>query len=149
MRRVGLCVALGVVGAVWAGQATRPAAQFFTDGEGLAAGGYDVVSYFAGKPVKGERGLAVRHGGATFVFATAENRAAFEAEPGKYAPQFGGWCAMGMAGGYKAPTDALAYTVHEGRLYLNYNAGVTEAWRKDLAGNIAKAEKNWPSVREK
>jgi YHS domain-containing protein len=129
--------------------ATRPVVMFHTNDQGQAAGGYDVVAYFSGTAKKGDDSHRAEYGGATFLFTSTEHCEQFISEPSKYAPQYGGWCAMGMAGGYKAPTDPLAFTVVDGKLYLNYNAKVTEMWKKDMAGHIAKADKNWVEVAKK
>lgn len=130
-------------------QAAGGKVEYFVNKEGLAAGGNDVVSYFEGKAEKGVAEFEVVHGGAKFRFVSKAHLEAFVAAPGKYAPQYGGWCAMGMAGGYKAPTDAAAFTVVEGKLYLNYSAKVTEMWAKDREALIVKADKNWPEVSKK
>jgi YHS domain-containing protein len=125
--------------------ATRPAVN--VDAEGLALGGHDVVAYFDGAASKGSPDLTATHAGATYRFATAAHRDAFIAAPAKYLPQYGGYCAAGMAGGYKAPTDPTAFTVHEGRLYLNFNHDVTRGWLKDRDANIAKADANWAKIK--
>jgi YHS domain-containing protein len=125
-------------------------AQNNVDSSGLALKGYDPVAYFSeGKPVPGKPEFTARHEGATYRFASAANRDAFAAAPGKYAPQYGGYCAFGMASGYKAPIEPDAWTIVEGKLYLNYNQSVRSRWSADIPGFIRKAEANWPSVRSK
>jgi YHS domain-containing protein len=117
------------------------------DLDGPAIKGYDPVAYFeAGKPVAGSAQFTAAHKGATFRFATAANRDAFAAAPEKYAPQYGGFCAYGAAGGYKADIDPAAYTIVNGKLYLNYNRRIQTSWNQDQPGYILKADKNWPSV---
>jgi YHS domain-containing protein len=125
-------------------------AQNNVDSSGLALKGYDPVAYFSeGKPVPGRPEFTARHEGATYRFASAANRDAFAAAPGKYAPQYGGYCAYGMASGYKAPIEPDAWTIVDGKLYLNYNQSVRSRWSADIPGFIRKAEANWPSVRSK
>lgn len=130
--------------------ATRPTKiEFFTNKQGLAAGGNDVVAYFGGKVDTGSDEFEAVLGGAKFVFASQALKDAFVAAAEKYAPQYEGWCAIGMAGGHKTPTDAAAFTVAAGKLYLNHSPKVTEMWAKDMKGLIAKADANWPTAREK
>jgi YHS domain-containing protein len=123
----------------WAGE--------FFEKEGVALRGHDPVAYFADqKPIKGFPEFKAQHQGSTFFFASKANRDAFVADPAKYAPQYGGFCAFGMAGGYKAATDPAAFTVVDGKLYLNYNREVQKQWSSDIPGFVGKADKNWPSV---
>jgi YHS domain-containing protein len=120
------------------------------DSSGLALQGHDPVAYFTeGRPVPGRPELTATHEGATYRFASAANRDAFAAAPGKYAPQYGGYCAYGMASGYKAPVEPDAWTIVEGKLYLNYNRSVRSRWSSDIPGHVRKADANWPSVRSK
>lgn len=123
----------------WAGE--------FFEKDGAALRGYDAVAYFSdGKPVKGLAELKADYKGSTFHFASKANRDAFVADPAKYAPQYGGFCAFGMSGGYKAATDPAAFTIVDGKLYLNYNRDVQKQWSGDIPGFIDKADKNWPEV---
>ncbi|MCD6043545.1 MAG: hypothetical protein K0R40_3148 [Burkholderiales bacterium] len=123
-------------------------AQGNVDAAGLALQGYDPVAYFTeGKPVRGKAEFAARHDGATYRFASAANRDAFAAAPAKYAPQYGGYCAFGMASGYKAPIEPDAWTVVDGKLYLNYNRSVRSRWSSDVPGHIRKADAHWPKLR--
>lgn len=125
-------------------------AQNNVDASGLALKGYDPVAYFTeGKPVQGKPEFTARHEGATYRFASAANRDAFLAGPAKYAPQYGGYCAYGMASGYKAPIEPDAWTIVDGKLYLNYSQSVRDRWSSDIPGFIRKADANWPSVRSK
>lgn len=118
--------------------------------KGVAIKGYDPVAYFTdGKPVQGAASHVSTYKGATFRFASAAHKAAFDANPEKYAPQFGGFCAFGTAGGYKADIDPAAFSVVDGKLYLNYNKTVQGKWKQDVAGYVSKAEANWPEVKGK
>ena len=123
------------------------AGEFYETG-GLAIRGYDPVAYFAEqRPVQGSTRYTSSYLGSMFHFATAENRAAFQANPARFAPQYGGFCAYGMALGYKAKIEPDAFTIVEGKLYLNYDRSVRDRWSRDIAGHIKKADRNWPTVR--
>lgn len=113
----------------------------------LALSGYDPVSYFvAGGPKKGDAQFATTFKGVEYRFASADNLARFRANPNAYLPQYGGYCAWAVAGGYTAKSDPLAWKIVGGKLYLNYDQNVQKRWAKDIPGNIAKADKNWPQV---
>ena len=113
----------------------------------LALDGYDPVAYFkSGKAMKGSADQAVTWNGATWHFASAENKAAFEAGLQDYAPQFGGYCAWAVSQGYTAKGDPNNWRIVGGKLYVNYNATVQRNWEKDAPGHIAKGDKNWPVV---
>ncbi len=115
----------------------------------LAVSGYDPVAYFVeGRPVEGRKAFESEWNGATWRFASADNLAAFEADPEKFAPQYGGYCAWAVSQGYTASTDPEAWRIVEGKLYLNYSKSVQSTWIQDIPGNIAKADKNWPEVLE-
>jgi YHS domain-containing protein len=110
--------------------------------------GYDPVAYFKeSKPVKGKTELSYTWKQAIWLFTSQQNLDDFKANPEKFAPQFGGYCAYGMAEGHKAPTSPDAWTVLDDKLYLNYNKNVQVLWNKDRSGNIEKALKNWPTVK--
>lgn len=113
----------------------------------VAVGGYDPVAYFTqGKPVEGSKDFTATWNGATFRFASAENRDRFKANPQAFAPQYGGYCAWAVANGYTASGDPRVWKIVDGKLYLNYNAEVGQRWAKDISGNIARANANWPKV---
>lgn len=115
-----------------------------------AINGYDAVAYFTeGKPVIGLEKLAYEWRGETWHFASEKNLDLFKEAPEKYAPQYGGYCAFGMSRGYKAKTDPAAWTVVDGKLYLNYNTDVKSDWVKNQKEFIEKADKNWPTVKTK
>jgi len=121
-------------------------APIYSDASG-AIRGYDPVAYFTeGRPVKGSKEFTHRWNGAEWRFASAENRARFAAAPEKYAPQYGGYCAFGVAGGYAVKIEPDAWSVVDGKLYLNYDRGVQASWKKDVPGYIRKADANWPAV---
>jgi len=113
----------------------------------VAVGGYDPVAYFTEKrPVVGNSAITLVHEGVTWRFSSAANRDAFKAEPAKYAPQFGGYCAWAVAEGYTAKGDPTIWSITDGKLYLNYNASVQKSWERDVPGNITRAQGNWPKV---
>jgi YHS domain-containing protein len=112
--------------------------------------GYDPVAYFIeSKPVKGSEQLLYNWNNSNWYFSTQQNLDLFKANPEKYAPQYGGYCAYGLSNGYKAPTDADAWTIENGKLYLNYNIEVREMWNKERKERIERADKNWPQVKNK
>lgn len=144
----GLALAIPVIGTT-----LRPAAaaspEIFATG-GVAIHGTDPVAYFTeNKPVDGSSKHALMWMGATWYFASAANMAAFEADPHRYAPQYGGYCAYAAAQGAVATTVPEAFTIYEGKLYLNFSTGVRGLWQQDIPGNIKAADANWPSVLEK
>jgi YHS domain-containing protein len=115
--------------------------------EGVALGGYDAVSYFSGsEPAMGDAAITAPFGGATYRFASAANRDAFMKSPEKYTPQYGGFCAYAAAKGALAPGDPLAWTVVNDKLYINLSPAIKQTWAKDIPGNIAKADANWPTL---
>ena len=127
--------------------ALASAAGEFNESNGVAIKGYDPVAFFKeSKPVRGKDDLRSEYKGSTFVFANADNRAAFAADPEKYAPQYGGYCAFGTARGYKADIDPATFTVIDGRLYLNYNTQVQREWTADRTRFIRQADERWPTV---
>lgn len=113
----------------------------------LAVSGYDPVAYFTdNRPVKGDRRFSYDYQGAQWHFASAANRDRFIAEPTRYAPQYGGYCAWAVSEGDTASADPAFWKIVDGKLYLNYDAGVQKKWEKDIAGHIRKADANWPGV---
>ena len=147
----GAVVALAAVTLFHVGPATAAAPPVYTGiVKGVAVAGYDPVAYFTdGKPVKGSKDLITEYEGAAWRFASAANRDAFQADPAKYAPQYGGYCAWAVSQGYTANGDPQAWTIHDGKLYLNYNKKVRATWAKDIPGNVKKGDANWPAVLEK
>ncbi|MEN8834194.1 MAG: YHS domain-containing (seleno)protein [Pacificibacter sp.] len=115
--------------------------------DGVAIRGADPVAYFAQNAfVQGDASHALEWGGATWHFASAENKATFMADPKTYAPQFGGYCAYAASKGALADGDPEAWTIHNGKLYLNFSKNVRTIWLEDRDANIALAEANWPTL---
>lgn len=114
---------------------------------GHAIRGYDPVAYFReGRPVEGDAAHELEWNGAAWRFSSAENLAAFEADPEAYAPQYGGYCAYAVAKGSTASVDPEQWSVVDGKLYLNYSADIHERWKADVPGHIRAADANWPGV---
>jgi len=115
----------------------------------IAINGYDPVAYFTeGEPVEGAAEFSSEWEGATVLFASAEHKVMFDADPEAFAPKYGGYCAYAVSKGYTASTDPSAWTVHEGRLYLNYSRSVRALWTTRRSSHIQSADANWPSVLE-
>lgn len=125
-----------------------PPWEFYTE-NGIAVGGADPVAYFTQAAyVPGTASYTYDWAGATWQFASAENRDAFAQEPDRYAPQYGGYCAWAVSQGYTAPIDPTAWRVVEGKLYLNVSPQIQARWERDIPGHIAQADANWPQVLE-
>lgn len=140
-------VLLAGAAAAVAAPAAAAKPDVWTNFWGFAIRGYDPVAYFKdGRPVEGLADHEVEWNGASWRFASADNQAAFEADPAAYAPQFGGYCAWAVSRGYTASVTPEAWDVVGGKLYLNYSLAVRTNWRKDRAANIARGERNWPGV---
>lgn len=124
--------------------ATRPHAEAVNSQGGAAIQGFDPVAYFTrGAPTRGNPAFTTRWNGAEWRFASAANRAAFVAEPERYAPAFGGFCAYAVSEGYTASIDPRAWRIVDGRLYLNYSPGIQRTWEQDIPGRISRGEANW------
>ena len=120
------------------------------DKKGVAIQGHDPVAFFtANKPVKGDAKIQATHRGSLYQFASPENKDAFLKEPAKYEPAFGGYCAFGVSKGKLVEVDVNAFQVVGGRLLLQYSKGVRDDFNKDSAGNLKKADGNWPGLLEK
>lgn len=134
-----------------AGSASQPIRKGLLnlDQRRLAVRGYDVVSYFeAGEAQLGDRAHQVRWRGGLFRFTSASHAAMFRADPTRYAPRFGGYCAWAVSQGYVADADPLQWAIIEGRLYLNYDAKISARFAADAEQLIEKAGANWPRVVE-
>lgn len=120
------------------------------DRSGVGLKGYDPVAYFTQtKAVKGDAQFQSKANGVIYYFASAENKAAFDTNPAKYEPQFGGFCAWAVSRGYTAPVDPNAFQIVNGRLLLQYSLKVRKDFSADIEGNLRKADANWPSIVEK
>ncbi|QUJ76926.1 YHS domain-containing protein [Sulfitobacter albidus] len=128
----------------------------YVDDTGFAASGYDVVAYFSlpqnpvgqsqPAPVPGNKAITAEYNGATFAFSSEENREAFLANPAKYAPQYDGHCAYGVAKGGKVPGNPTLWRIVDDKLYLNITKNVVGFWEEDIPGNLNLSTSNWPSL---
>ena len=166
LRQILLAVAsVGLLcGSAWADepQAEQPAAaqaqadqsNIVVDENGVAAQGYDLVSYIQdGQATPGSAEFAVEHEGATYLFASAEHRDAFAANPAGFLPAFGGWCAFGVANGSKFQPNPETFAVQDGRLLLFFNGthegqtmNTQTMWNENAEGMLQQADANWPTI---
>ena len=120
---------------------------YTTSRNNIAAGGYDVVTFFSGTPQEGAAEFSTSYGGADWYFLTEVNKASFIANPDKFAPQYGGYCAWAMSKGKFAPGKPKHWDVVDGRLFFNYNARIKRKWEKKREEFIVKADEQWPAVK--
>lgn len=127
-------------------QAASPA--IFTPRSGLALDGYDTVAFFTqGRPVQGDARFETVWQGARWRFAGQDHLDRFLAEPARFAPQYGGYCAWAVgAQNALAPGDARYWRIVDNKLYVNYDAGVQRQWVRDIPGFILAADRNWPAI---
>lgn len=119
------------------------------DSEGVAIQGYDPVAFFTeNRPVKGNTQFQSEYHGAKYYFASTDHKAAFDQEPAKYEPQFGGYCAYGASRGKRAPVKIEAWQIVNGRLLMQYDLDVKDKFNQDQSGNLQKADQNWPGLVE-
>jgi YHS domain-containing protein len=139
-----VCLLLLVIaGAAWA---RSPVPEVNTE-DGLAIKGYDPVSYFtAGAPMRGSAEFSTTYQGALYRFVSAENRHRFLAEPQKYLPQYGGYCALAISLNYIADIDPEEWAIVNNKLYLNNGFFAQALWSLDKSGNIENGDRNWPLV---
>lgn len=143
---IGAAAALAATGAPAAYLYLQPEPAVYTESGNVALAGWDAVSYQSGQPVRGSAAFTAEHDGARFHFASAAARNSFQADPARFAPAYGGYCAWAVSRGYTASGDPTVFRVVDGRLYLNYNAEVGQRWAQDIPANIAAADGNWPQV---
>jgi hypothetical protein len=118
------------------------------DENGVILAGHDVVAYFTkNAAIEGNSKYTAVHNDAIYRFSSASNRDTFTANPGKYAPQYGGFCAYGAALGKKFDIDGKAFEVVDGKLYVNKNLDVYEVWIEDKAENITTGDSQWTSIK--
>ena len=113
----------------------------------LAIKGYDPVAYFTpGKPTPGSPDISYEWDGARWQFADTAHRELFQRDPEAYAPQYGGYCALGMTTGNRGETNPEVWAIVDGKLYLNYEQSGLDEWRQNQAANIAEADQNWAKL---
>lgn len=116
----------------------------------VAVQGYDVVAYQTeGKPQQGNGNHVATHHGVTYIFKNEENKKKFEANPHKYVPAYGGYCAYGVAVGKKFVGDPNVWEVVDGKLYLNLDNKIQGIWAKDISGYIKTADVKWENIKNK
>ena len=156
-RRAAMACALSVAGVLFgtAASAAEPPINtlknsLFGGRTDTAINGYDTVAYFTvGKPLKGQDALATEWMGAKWKFSSQANLDLFKANPEKYAPQYGGYCAYGVVQDHLVKVEPDQFTIREGKLYLNYDAEVQAKWLKDPAGFIKSADVKFPALLKK
>ena len=117
--------------------------------DGVAIKGADAVAYFTqGEAVIGVPGHSSRWNGVEWHFSSAEHKALFDAEPERYAPRYGGFCAYAAANGQKAKIEPEAWSIVDGRLYLNYDLNIRSRWDAQQSDYIAAADREWPKIAE-
>ncbi|BAQ16790.1 YHS domain-containing (seleno)protein [Methyloceanibacter caenitepidi] len=148
-----LIAAATLVGAVSASSAAFAVDEYnvstgtTVDGARVALRGVDAVALATGlKVADGYAKHAAVRDGVAYYFETADAQKAFEAAPEKYMPQYGGFCAFGVAIGKKLDAAPRYADIVDGKLYVFLNAGAFEKYKEDKAGTLAKAEKNWPAM---
>lgn len=152
----GLLLAAGI----WAGASgVALAGEQYLDGTGYAVSGYDVVAYFSLEqvpvgekqpaPVPGRSDITAEYNGATWAFASAENRDTFLADPEAYVPAYDGHCAYGVSQGGKVPANPYLWRIVDGQLYLNITEQIVEFWEADIPGLIDTAQTAWPGMEPK
>lgn len=118
--------------------------------DGIAIKGYDPVAYFAeNAPRKGKPEYTIDYKGAKWQFASQKNKALFEANPEKYEPAYGGYCAYGVAQDYLVKIEPDAWSIRDGKLYLNYDQNIQKRWSEDPDGYIEQADEKWPRLSAK
>jgi YHS domain-containing protein len=117
---------------------------------GIAIRGYDAVGYFTdGKPLPGKPEFTAEYQGAKWQFASQDHLDKFKADPARYAPQYGGYCAYGVANGNLVKIEPEQWSIIDGKLYLNYDADVSRKWKKDPAGYNQQADAKFEELLKK
>ncbi|MFK8019852.1 MAG: YHS domain-containing (seleno)protein [Pseudomonadales bacterium] len=120
-----------------------------TDGNDVILAGYDTVAYHTeNAAVEGQADITAVYQGAIYRFSSTKNRDLFGSSPAKYAPAYGGYCALGTSFGKKFEVDGKAFKVVDGQLYVNKNKSVFKSWSKDIPGNLVKSDANWPTIKD-
>lgn len=148
MRKFFAVLAFAILSALSAAPAAAQQAPVHTGLlSNVAVGGYDPVAYFTdGRPVRGSAEFRTMHQGFEYRFASAAHLAAFRANPARYLPQYGGYCAWAVSQGYTAAGNPRNWRIVDGKLYLNYNSEIQQRWERDIPGFIRSGDSNWPQV---
>lgn len=150
MSRFILCLAvLGLLAAHPALAADGDPKPLNLTEEGVAMKGYDVVAYHLdARPIPGNRSIAVEHGGATYQFASEENRQTFLSDPDRFAPAYGGYCAFGVLMGEKVDSDPAQFRFVDGRLLVFFSGGTHSQWAKNPSANLSIGDQVWTRIRD-
>jgi YHS domain-containing protein len=151
LKKLFLAILLLCAGTLGYAQAGTRKAVFNLSNSGLAISGYDPVTYFTTNgPVKGNKEVALVQDGITYYFIADANRKVFAANPSKYEPQYGGWCAYAMGvNGSKVEVDPKTFKILDGKLYLFYNKRATntlKSWNKNESALKNNADINWSKI---
>ncbi|NNU81135.1 YHS domain protein [Halovulum dunhuangense] len=139
--------ALGLMGAAAGGPLW--AEPVFLNGMGVAINGYDPTGFIdMQEAIRGRMEHQIEREDGLWWFASAANRRRFEADPDRYIPQFGGYCAQGIALGFKRRSDPTLWVLIDGKVYMHYSIPDQNRWAADVRGSIAKAEENWPTLKD-
>ena len=151
--RAAVIAAVVVAAGLWAGAAlaiTKTGGEYNTIYAGIGAKGYDPVAYHTtGKPTPGSDKITQDWKGVTWRFASEDNKKLFVANPEKYAPQFGGFCAWGVAQGRLFDVDPVnGWRIVDGKLYMNFNADILKLFNADTNNLVSKANTNWTRLNQ-
>ena len=148
---IAVALATILMGANAMAQSGDRVKQFNLGNNHLAINGYDPVTYFTeGKAKEGNKSIKADYSGVTYYFASSKNKNLFTANPSRYEPEYGGWCAYAMgAKGEKVEVDPQTFKIVDGKLYLFYNRffnNTLKSWNKDEASLRKKADNNWSTI---
>jgi YHS domain-containing protein len=144
-----VCFALFLAFTVISSRAQTATGKYFNNlnDKGVILDGYDPVAFYTdNKPVQGDEKYQYAYQDAIYYFASQQHKDLFIANPEKYKPQFGGWCAYAVSLGRIAPIIINTFSIVDGRLVIQHNERAVKGWNKDVAGNLVKADKYWPAV---
>ena len=145
-RRRVIAHAAVLAGLLFSSGAARAGSPVYGASQGPALGGFDAVAYFThAAPTPGDPRYTHAWNGATWRFASAANRDRFAAEPERYAPQYGGYCAFAMSNGSFSPGDAKRWRIEDGKLYLNANRFAQALWEASIPKRVLDADGHWPA----
>lgn len=111
--------------------------------------GYDPVTYFSDKPMKGDQAILSLYKQVEYHFTSLQNKTIFERSPERYLPMYGGYCAYGVRMGKKLDIDPFAYEIRDGRLYVLLNRATHKMWQQDMEKNIQVSDQTWPEIKAK
>src|SRR6266571_8585235 len=144
-----LVAAFSLAGAAYANHEPGHKVLVLKNKEGAAILGYDAVAYFTdNKPVKGNPKFQSEYEGAKYLFASADHKKLFDSNPAKYAPAYGGYCGYAASIDRLRPANPALWSIVDGQFIVQHTKGAVELWEKDVHGNKAKADMNWPKLVE-